>query len=82
MFVWGTPFARRMPGPWLGYQWPALVCVGLFVSAVVLAWRAWHRSHRDRRVTGLLMLQLWFGAIGTYVVAVGVSAGGPVRGIL
>jgi hypothetical protein len=76
MFLWGIPFALRVPGPWHGYQWPALVCVGLFAGASVLAWREWQRANRDRRVAGLMLLQLWFGAIGTYVVAVSVSAGG------
>jgi hypothetical protein len=75
MFLWGTTFSQTTTGPWQGYQWAALVALLLYMAACVLGWRVWQRSGRDRRVTGLLMLQLWFGAVATYVVAVGVSPG-------
>ena len=75
MFLWGTAFGQRTNGPWHGYQWPAAVGVGMFVGACVLGRREWRRSNRDRRVAARLMVQIWFGAVGTFVVAAGVSAG-------
>jgi membrane protease YdiL (CAAX protease family) len=75
MFLWGTAFSQPTRGPWQGYRWPALVALLLFVVACVLGWRVWQRSGRDRRVTALLMLQLWFGAVATFVVVEGVSPG-------
>ena len=75
MFLWGTAFGQPLNGPWHGYQWPAAVGLGIFVVACVFAWREWRRSNWDRRVAGLLMIQMWFGAVGTFIVAGGVSAG-------
>jgi hypothetical protein len=75
MFFWGTAFGQSTTGPWHGYRWPALVALGLFAVAGILSWRVWQDSGRDRRVTALLMLQLWFGAVATWVVAAGVSPG-------
>lgn len=75
MFLWGSAFGQPSTGVWHGFRWPAAIAGGLFVAACVLAWRVWQRASRDRRVTGLLVGQLWFGAVATWVVAGAVSPG-------
>ena len=75
LLVWGTAFGVSQKAPWHGWAWPAAVGVGIYVSCCVLAWRVWRQSGRDRRVTGLLLVELWFGGVATWVVAAAVSPG-------
>jgi len=75
LFAWAVPFLQTPIGPWNGFSWPAFVAIGIFATACTLGLRTWQRAARDRRVAGLLMLQLWFGAMATWVVAGAVSRG-------